>query len=167
MYDTYTFKHEGLTFRATVRHDEGMGEPWKENDGHGIVSEWTTRDKRAGERVLISGRGSKRYYDFAGTMAIALKDGWGGEGRTKREKAADAVEQDYKHLKAWCDDEWHWVYVTVDLLSVDGDEVPGSHESLGGMESTDEDGIKDAAMEMAETLAYQVGDAGAVTLAVR
>jgi hypothetical protein len=163
----YKFTHEGLTFRAKIRHDNGMSEPWKEHDGHGIVSEWTSRDKRAGERVLIADRGSKRYYDFAGSVAIALMDGWGGEGRTKREKAADAVERDYKHLKAWCDDEWYWVYVAVELLDVNGDVVPGYRESLGGMESTDEDGIRDTAVELAGEIAARVGTAGAVSLQAR
>lgn len=165
--EQFNFMHEGLTFRATVRYDEGMREPWKEHDGHGIVSDWVSRDKRARERVLKSDGQWKRYYDFAGSVAIALKDGWGGEGRTKREKAADAVDRDYKRLKAWCDDEWYWVYVTVGLLDVEGHAVPGYHESLGGMESDDEEGIKNAAEELAGDIAARVGDAVRVELQVR
>lgn len=165
--EQFNFTHEGLTFRATVRYDEGMSEPWKGYDGHGIVSDWVSRDKRAGERVLASDRSSKRYYDFAGSVAIALKDGWGGEGRTKREKAADAVERDYKRLKAWCDDEWYWVYLIVDLLDVEGHVVPGYCESLSGMESNDEEGIKNAAEELASDIAARVGDAVRVELQVR
>jgi hypothetical protein len=40
-----TIEINGLTFRVTVERDEDMGEPWKEHDGHGVVSNWTTRSK--------------------------------------------------------------------------------------------------------------------------
>ncbi len=170
MYDTYDFEVNGLNFRAKIRHDEDMREPWKENDGHGIVSEWTTREKRPGERVIASDRSHNRYYDVQETMAIALKDGWGcehPEGKTKRQIAAEAVEHDYKHLAAWCNDEWHWVYITVDLLTADGDVIPGYHESLGGIESIDEDYLKETAVDLAEQIAGRVGDAEVVELALR
>jgi len=171
MSDTFKFELEGLTFRANIRHDEGMREPWRESDGHGIVSEWTSRDKRAGERVLIADRGSARFYNVKESIAVALRDGWGcrdAEGMTKRQVAAAAVEQDYKRLKAWCNDEWHWVYVTVELLSKNGDVVPGFRESCGGMESDQEEqDFRDMAEELAGEIAAQVGDKQSIALAVR
>ncbi len=54
--DTVEVEHEGFTLRATVHRDDDMREPWREHDGHGIVSEWTSRDKRPGERILNRGR---------------------------------------------------------------------------------------------------------------
>jgi hypothetical protein len=75
--DETTFEHRGYTFAVRLERDEWLGEPWKEHDGHGIVSEWTSREKGPGERVLIEDRGSKRFYDFAETLKRAKRDGWG------------------------------------------------------------------------------------------
>lgn len=69
--------HRGRTFRVEAERDDDMGPPWEENDGHGEVSDWTTRDKGPGELVLSADRFSKRYYDFAGACRIARRDGWG------------------------------------------------------------------------------------------
>lgn len=35
------------TTRVTIEQDCDHGAPWEECDGHGEVSDWTTRDKRA------------------------------------------------------------------------------------------------------------------------
>lgn len=64
-------------FRIDVHDDQDMGAPWENADGHGPVSDWTTRDKRPGEWVLSSDRGSKRYYDAQEANRIAERDGWG------------------------------------------------------------------------------------------
>lgn len=69
--------HNGVSYVVTIEHDSDTGAPWKENDGHGGVSEWTTRDKLPGELVLTEDRRSKRFYDFAGACEIARRDGWG------------------------------------------------------------------------------------------
>lgn len=132
---------------ATIRidPDDSMGEPWKEHDGHGIVSEWTRRDKRPGERVLAEDRGSYRYYDFAESVRIARRDGWGAEeGKTLRERAALAAERDFARLKAWCNDEWGWVGVVVEIERPDGWRMA---TSLWGIES-DGDYWRDVAKEL-------------------
>lgn len=63
-------------FRVNVENDD-KGAPWDEEAGHGPVSDWTTRDKRPGERVLSSDHGSKRFYDVAEANRIAKREGWG------------------------------------------------------------------------------------------
>jgi hypothetical protein len=121
-----------------------MGPPWKEHDGHGEVSEWTTRDKRPGERVLASDRSSHRYYDYAGAIKIAKRDGWGlsedaiaalgkklGRAPTKGDIAAASVESDFNHLRGWANDEWHWEgYV----CEIDGEH----HDSCWGYDDDDD-----------------------------
>lgn len=114
--------HEGFTFRAVIERDDDMGAPWKEHDGHGPVSDWTARAKHAGERVLCSESrgGRKRYYDVATAIQLAHKDGWGTsdgrqEGETLRQYRARAVEKDFTFLKEWCDDEWFWCGVTLQV----------------------------------------------------
>lgn len=70
-------EHEGHHFRVVIDHDSDHGAPWQEEDGHGDVTEWTTRDKRPGELVLDAHRGRKRFYDFQGACKRALDEGWG------------------------------------------------------------------------------------------
>jgi len=112
------FEHNGKTFKFDVHPDYDMGEPWIEHDGHGVISEWTTRDAEQSERVLCSDRGRNRYYDLAATLEIATRDGWGPTPIV-------AIEEDFKHLQAWCDNKWGWVGVAVTLLKVDEDAPDG------------------------------------------
>lgn len=131
--DTIETDYKGYTIRVKVYHDPDMGPPWEEHDGHGIVSDWETRDKRPGERVLCSDRNSHRFYDFAATMKKAKEEGWGcgvhpgGETckcgkrhKTHGECLACAVEQDFEHLRGWCNDDWHWVGYESEILDADG-----------------------------------------------
>lgn len=144
---TKTKTVDGYTIHIHVHHDEDMGEPWKEHDGHGIVSEWTRRDKQPGELVLVSDRNSKRFYDLAGTLELAKRDGWGigdkpklaalaaklGHKPTAKEIRAEAVRMDYEHLRGWCNDEWQWLGYTTTIETPDGDEIDG--DSCWGYES--------------------------------
>lgn len=78
-----TIEVYGFTLTARIAPDNHMGEPWNEHDGHGEVSDWTTRDKRPGELELSrQGCGgasglSRRFYDFAAACRTARADGWG------------------------------------------------------------------------------------------
>jgi len=136
---------DGHYLKINCPYDEHMGEPWKEGDGHGPVSGWTRRDKRAGERILSSDHGANRYYDFAGAVEIAKRDGWGlaekeltdltrklGRAPSKKQIASAAAERDFQLLQDWCDDGWHWIFV--DVVLHDPDDVEISRDSLGGVE---------------------------------
>jgi hypothetical protein len=93
---TYHLKEitrDGLTFRVSLHHDSYSGEPWKECETHGPVSDWTTRDKLPGELVLNTCRGGKQFYDYAEACRIARRDGWN--------TAAQAVNT------RQVDDRWH------------------------------------------------------------
>jgi hypothetical protein len=159
IYDGDTFEHKGHTYKVEYAIDQDHGEPWKNADGHGIVSEWTGRNKGAGEWILVADNGRKRYYDFAETLKIARKDGWGVEGgklpgESNREYAVRAVTADYEFLRAWCNDDWRYVGVIVTevLEDEDGDAIEGGEsESLWGVET-----YKDYHMEVAMELADEI-----------
>lgn len=167
-----TFEHKGLHFSVYAEHDDGMGPPWEEHDGHGVVSEWTSRPKRAGERMLAGNvrRGEHRLYNVQASMAIAKRDGWGvdPERRAKLEAAkggalspgeiaALAVDADFDRLRAWCDGRWHWCAVVVTLLDTDG-EPTWERAYLGGVESdSDDDYIMECAEDMAEEIISRIG----------
>jgi len=67
----------GYRFRVNIEDDDSGEAPWERDDGHGPVSDWTSRDKLPGERVLNTDHGRKRYYDVAEATRIAKRDCWG------------------------------------------------------------------------------------------
>lgn len=149
-----------LTFSVKVEHDSDHGAPWDNEDGHGPVTDWTTRDKRPGELVLNSDRGSKRFYDFAEACRIARKEVW-GDGpavpeMTWRQVAANAARADYEHLRAWCNDEWRYVGIIVTLLDDEGNETEVS-DSLWGVCDSDSGNVKSEAWIIADELAHGMG----------
>lgn len=162
---------DGLKFEVETGHDECIGTPWEEHDGHGIVTDWVRRDKRPGERILIADRDHKRYYDIQASMEIALRDSWGcenPEGKTRHQIAAEAVEADFQRLRAWCNDQWHWMFVSVQLLSKDGTPVPDFQSVIGGIESDcGDEYIEETARDLASELSARVGDQTEICIPVR
>jgi hypothetical protein len=159
MYDSFTFTHNGREYVAELHFDDHHGAPWIENDGHGPVSEWTTRSKRPGEIILSQdtrGR-ARRYYDFAAACKLARADKWnakpyGVPGETPRQRAAKAAKADFEYLKAWCNDDWH--YCGVIVRAADDCKCCGQSESLWGIESNCDEYIKEVAQELAQELAH-------------
>lgn len=149
--ETIEFTHEGVEYVATIERDDFMGTPWEEHDGHGTVSEWTTREKTPGELVIAEDGNSRRYYDFAEACQIARRDGWDAKPyndgtETKRQQAAKAARADFEHLRDWCNDEWFWCGVVIRRA---GDcECCGETASLWGIESNAGDYLRDVAIEL-------------------
>lgn len=165
MYDGDKFERGGREFVLAIRHDADHEPPWEEADGHGVVSEWTSRKKRSGERVLASDRSRRRFYDFAETTRVAKKDSWGlgrdaeaelaqklGREPTRGEIVRESVTRDYDHLRRWCNDDWHWVGVVVK------EDETGEVESLWGIESDADDYLAEVARELADELNHRLGE---------
>ena len=158
-----TFEHKGRTFGARYPVDSDHEPPWESCDGHGEVSDWTRRDKRPGERVLWEDHGSRRYYDFAGAIKLAKRDGWGTKdgqrpGETLAAYRARAVEADFDYLRGWCADLWHYVAVDVTLLDEDGAPTAFT-SSLGGVEDLDSAYLTTVAREQADEILAGLDDA--------
>lgn len=148
-----------LVFSVEFEQDPDSGAPW-DNDGHGPVTGWETRDKLPGELVLNSDRGSKRFYDFAEACRIARRDGWDAApfndgSETKRQQAAKAARADFEYLRQWCDNQWEYVGVIVTLLDDDGEKTDVS-DSLWGVE-TYGDNHHAEARTIADELAHGMG----------
>jgi hypothetical protein len=109
----------GYSVRVRVEYDKNADAPWDMADGHGPVSGWRAKDSKApGERILLEDRGSARFYDFADAVKIARRDSWGAQGDkglTGGAKAAFAAEADFKFLRGWCTDQWHYIVVGVEI----------------------------------------------------
>lgn len=159
LYDNQVFDHNGKSFRVRYETDQDSGAPWDECDGHGVISDWTTRSKRPGERVLSEDGRSRRYYDVTATLAIARRDGWGtGDGRKPKESArqyvARAVDADFTYCHGWANEYWHYLCVVVSLAS---DKQVST--SLCGVESHDDRYPSIVARELADELSAQIEQA--------
>lgn len=155
LYDGDTFIRHDREFTVTFPRDDDHGAPWKEDDGHGIISQWTTRAKRPGERVLAVDHDQKMFYDFAATLKVALRDGWGVEGgmestETKRQYAVRAVDADYEFCRGWAADEWQYVGVVV--------RCEDEEESIWGIESVSDDYLTETAHELADEIHSRLTD---------
>lgn len=153
LYDHDTFTHGGLTFQVTFPPDDSGDCPWEQSEGHGPVSDWTTRQKRPGELILSSHGNSQRFYDFAAAVKQAKAEGWNAKpydipGETKGQRAVKSVKADYKFLRDWCLDRWE--YVGVEVVRLGGDE---SSASLWGIESCADDYLEEVAHELAAEIA--------------
>lgn len=170
--DGDTFEHKNRTFTVRFPHDDVMGAPWKEHDGHGPVSDWTHRAKLPSERVVSQDGGSFRYYDVAEAIRTAKSDQWGlddeatvklaerlGRVPTAGDIAVEAVERDFQFLRAWCNDEWHWIGVVVEHAE------SGESESLWGIESCAGDYLAEVARELADEIAARLDSAMAAEIA--
>lgn len=151
-----TVQVDGFKLRAEVEHDFAQRQPWKEEDGHGPVSDWRKQnymgryDKAPGELVLNADRYSARFYDFAAACKLALAEGWDAKPyntgqETKRQQAAKAARADFERLRGWCNDEWHYVGVVV-TASRDGIDLGSA--SLWGIESDAGDYLDEVATEL-------------------
>lgn len=144
---TESIEHSGHTITINWFYDQDCEAPWEHEDGHGPVSEWTNREKRPGERVLVQDRHSKRYYDFAEAIKIAKRDGWDAppyKTGTRAQQAARAVERDFEYLKGWCNDEWHWAGYQIEI------EGMAYEDSLWGIDSPSIDQFTTEALETAK-----------------
>jgi hypothetical protein len=146
-----------FVFDVTTLCDDTMDAPWVEDEGHGIVSDWTKRPKEDGELVLNQdGASYYRYYDFKATCKKALDESWdcyplNDGSETPKQQAAKAVISDFKRLKAWCDDEWEWVGVIVTLLDDEGKQTEIS-DSLFGIESDSDNYLNEVTNNLVDDL---------------
>lgn len=167
--DSITIEADGHEITATIYRDDHDDVPWQREDGHGEVSDWTTRDKRPGERVLSEDRSHHRFYDFQGACQLALRDGWGCEGgllpnETRKAYAARAAEHDFRVLKAWCDGEWHYYGIAV-TVSKDGVELTGKYDhALWGIEGNYPDSDNSHFVEVANELIDEALDDAKIKL---
>lgn len=164
-YKTERMTFEGHEFEVSLYSDHDIGPPWEVHDGHGVIREVYTHgrpEKSPGEVVMYSDRGQHWLYDVKATTELALKDGWGlaaddlpaleaklGHKPSKREIAAEAVQNDMKLCRGWLRTDWWWCGVAVRLIRKDGKPVGDKYEhAVWGIESNS-DYWKEVAKEIA------------------
>jgi hypothetical protein len=110
-------------------------------DGGGCVSGWERRDKAPGERIVAEDRGNRIFYNIEKSIEKAKKEGWDAYpyGGTTGERAARAVERDFKRIRGLFKGDW--CYITIGLEVTDAateGEVVDETDWLGGVESDSE-----------------------------
>ena len=134
-------ERSGQAYLVEIFLDDDTTPPWKREEGHGSVTDWTKTDKRPGEWILCEDHGFKRYYNFQEAIKTALKDGWDAppyKTGTRGQTAERAVKADFKRLQDWCNDVWRYVGVVVTLVpeDEDPDEVKTDNtHAIWGVES--------------------------------
>ena len=155
VYKTQDFEQAGIQFRAEFSVDYCHGEPWKEEDGHGEVTDWETRAKRPGELILSESRNHKRFYDLAGAVAKAKAEGWRAPDSelhpewTEGQEAHHAAMADFERLRAWCAGDWRYSIIEVFPLTEDGDELRSKAAALSGLQSDDSGYLEAVLIELA------------------
>jgi hypothetical protein len=152
--ETYTHKN-GKSYHVCWYYDYDMGSPLENGDGYGVTErmDWNPTDEEQLEQHLLDNepeleeetrlrlmrqlsRPSNRYdsglyYDVLSSLHKA-KTEWG----VAPERCMAAVDADFKYLKGWYDDDWHWLTVGVAPLDEDGEVLEHDREYCGGYEST-------------------------------
>ena len=139
----YTVTHGGQNYRVKIEFDDDT-----RPEEYGLVARaGHYRDKHPGELLLKDGV----FFDFSACCELAREEGWGYIGynpeeseETPRQVAARAAREVFEYLKAWYQDEWHYVGVTVY-------DSQGSYlDSMWGIESPDTDSLREVVRETVE-----------------
>ena len=150
------FTHKsGKVYRVRWLPDYDADSPLEWSDCHGIVVEmdWNPLSEYQMEQHILdeepeleeetrlrmlkplftnTGRTVRRlYYDVMATLEVARRE-W---GHKTPEDCMKAVEQDYKYLRGWYDDDWHWVHLEVTPV-IDGKPDFTHQYNVGGFESS-------------------------------
>ena len=165
-YRTETRRHGAMSFRVEWCYDTDANAPWDREDGHGPVSDWTSRDKRPGEMILGSDRRMHRFYDFAESVKIARRDGWDTKPygtRKPGERAHAAAMADYNYMRQWFDQQWWYCGIVVTLLDADGEpdvnaSLWGIEDGLPGMSEYHEQVIGELIHECLSQITATIGD---------
>jgi len=159
--DKETFVHDGHRFEMRIEHDEGMGAPWEEHDGHGpvrcVFSPYASPNKRPGERLLHRDSADYWLYDWQAACRLARRDGWNAHPFDAPNRVERAVQADFDRLRGWLRGDWYRIGVCVREVADDHrarDDSSWYEHALWGIESDSPDYHKEVAHELAEDILY-------------
>lgn len=137
------FVMQGVSFNWACEPDYHMTEPWKEQDGHGVVRQVrrpSPPNKKPGEVIIYNEGGYFWIYDVSETIRLAAAGGWGlgdehrgalakrlGRSPTQKEITAEVVRHDTVFCRKYLSGDVGWFTV-----SCWPEEDPDAIEYLGG-----------------------------------
>lgn len=136
-FHTEEITHAGRRFLVSLFYDDSSSAPWENGDGHGPVRFISDRESLArGEIVLHNCNRGRYVYDFGAAIVQAARDKWGlspdslakltqrlGKKPTRAQIRAQSVRDDVSYLRGWCDDDWRYCGVCVQVIGADGEPV--------------------------------------------
>jgi hypothetical protein len=155
---SYSIESSGIQFDVKIVRDE-YAHPFENDidDIQGLVSDWTSRDKKPGEMLLCESRRENRFFDYAKAVALAKSENWGRplEGETRNQRAARVALALFERLRGWYLDEWHYVGIVVECAT-----DHAYSDSLWGLESDCTDYIKEGEADLIAGLLKLMRDVG-------
>jgi len=138
--ESYQIKIDGLCFAVEITADYGMGMPWEEYDGYGVIEKRRyTRgyrpEKSPNEIILYADNDTAWIYDVKATLKKAKKEAWGIENPpadwSKKQIRAEAVKRDIDYCKKWLTGDMFCVAVGVTYA-----DNPDYVDNIGGVEAS-------------------------------
>ena len=127
----------GWSLVVKIENDNTYNPLWEDCDSMGVVKESRGHPGDSyTDWIMNSDRGWYRYYDWKATLPVAIREGWGAppyRTGSKQEQAMRAMKRTYEYLRAWCNDEWHYVGLIVELRDERGCLI--GEDSCWGFES--------------------------------
>jgi hypothetical protein len=177
-YDGDIVERDGFRFRVNFPADTDHEAPWDDGDGRGIVSDWTSRDKHPGEVTLFTDRhGSKRYFDWSGTIAKAKLEGWGlgdekhaaleaklGQPPTRGQIIEASVRSEFDNFRKWLNDEWQYVGIVITHIPAGDDEESAPNDythAVWGFDDSDDSYLSDEVDGMIDSFVVELTEAKA------
>ncbi len=102
-------------------------------------------------RAYVAGRRDLTAYGKDRNAAVSALYRLHRATMTARQYAAGAALADYDRLRQWCNDQWRYVGVVVEMLDRDGDGT-GQTASLWGIEDDAGDYLAEVARDLAEEI---------------
>jgi hypothetical protein len=156
LYHQETYEHKnGKKYHVCWYYDYDMGSPLENGDGYGVTErlDWNPTNEEQLEQHIADYepeleeetrlrlmrqlqrpahyRDKGLFYDVLSSLHVARTE-W---GITDPVKAIEAVEKDFKYLKGWYNDEWHYLTLGVAPIDEDGEVLDHDREFCGGYET--------------------------------
>lgn len=115
-------ERDGITLRYFYTYDDSSGDPWEEDEQIKGCVKRTDDPPEPWERILSSEmcgyRRENLIFDGRQYVEIAIK-----EGGCSKAQAAEQLEQAFDRCRKWCNNEWHYVGVTVRAYDEDDEDI--------------------------------------------
>lgn len=124
----------GWYYVVKFQYDDTHETPWDWDDCHGVVIPLRGRCSLEDWQLdWTMGDCDGWLYDRDASLAKAIKEGWNAPPYHEPGGAMRAVKADFDYLRRWCNDDWRYVGLIVELY--DEDERLIDEHSCWGYES--------------------------------
>ena len=143
---------DGFTVMYMFEYDTDSGPPWADEDVDLMRHGYLRADKKNNERPILTNQGEYWFFDWAAACKLARRDKWNTPPYNAPNQVERAVQNLFDYYKAYLNEEWHYVGITVWLA-----EHPQYEHAVWGFE-TYQDYHKEEVPRLAEELVHMYLD---------